>query len=132
MLIPLAIVGRSIAIGASATPVASALRDRNVVTTPIVTATLAPLPAGVRFAWEVEEFDVAGNPVPGTKVSNPAAWWPTPTINAFNGYNGTSTLGNTSSVGSFKQGHRYRITRGLWAECNPWTPIVHSVFMSTP
>jgi hypothetical protein len=95
-----------------------------------LTATSAPLPAGVGFAWIVEEIDlVTGNVVPNTTVINPSAWWATPTTNVFSGYNNTSALGNTANAGIFQQGHKYRITRGVWGPCNDWTPISKTVFL---
>jgi len=98
-----------------------------------LTATTTPLPTGASFWWQVEEIDlVTGNVVPNTTVTNPAPWWSNPTTNVFAGYNGTATLGSTSSAGIFQQGHKYRIARGVWAQCNPWTSISHTVFMSTP
>lgn len=97
-----------------------------------VVATTTALPPGAGFWWQVEEIDAAGNAVPGTTVTNPSAWWPTPLTNNFGGYNGSATLGNTSTPGAFKQGHKYRITRGVWDLCHPWTQAAHSVLMSTP
>jgi hypothetical protein len=89
-------------------------------------ATSAPLPAGAGFAWTVEELDAAGNPIPGKTMSNPSAWWSTPTSNNFSGY----CCNNASSpAGVFQQGHRYRITRGVWGQCNAWRAVSKTVFM---
>lgn len=93
-----------------------------------LTATTAPLPQGAGFWWQVEELDpVTGTVVPNTTVTNPPAWWTNPTTNVFSGYNGAP-----GNPGVFKQGHMYRITRGVWDTCHPWTSISHTVFMSTP
>ena len=96
-----------------------------------LTAT-APLPAGVSTWWRVEGLDPAGNVVPTMTVTNPSAWWTNPTTNVFTGYNGTGTLGSTGSPGVFSQGHKYRITRGVWDSCHPWAQASHTVSMSTP
>jgi hypothetical protein len=89
-------------------------------------ATSAPLPAGVGFAWTVEEIDAAGNAITGKTMTNPSAWWANPTSNNFSGY----CCNNASSpAGVFQQGHRYRITRGVWGSCNPWRAVSKTVFM---
>jgi hypothetical protein len=101
-------------------------------TTYQVTATSAPLPSGGKFWWKVEEIDLTtGNPLPNTTVINPAPWWANPTTNQFWGYNGTSALGNTSNIGVFVRGHKYRITRGVWSSCSPWADLSKTVFMCT-
>lgn len=102
-------------------------------TTYQLTATTAALPVGAGFWWQVEEIDpLTGSAVPNTTVTNPPAWWTNPTTNVFSGYNGTASLGNAANPGLFKQGHKYRITRGVWDTCHPWTSISHTVFMGTP
>jgi hypothetical protein len=89
-------------------------------------ATSAPLPAGAGFWWQVEEIDSAGNAVAGTTMTNPSAWWSNPTATSFSGY----CCNNASSpAGVFQQGHRYRITRGVWGPCNAWTAVSKTVFM---
>ncbi len=98
-----------------------------------LTATTAPLAPGVGFWWQVEELNpTTGSVLPNTTVTNPAPWWANPTTNVFSGYNGTPTLGNTSNPGIFAQGHKYRISRGVWDTCHPFASISHTVFMSTP
>jgi len=101
-------------------------------TTYQLTATSTPLPNGAGFWWQVEELDlVTGNVLPNSTVTNPSAWWGNPTTNVFSGYNGTSTLGNTSNVGLFQQGHKYRITRGVWSSCSPWAAKAKTAYMCT-
>ncbi|HWS90099.1 MAG TPA: hypothetical protein VN282_24230 [Pyrinomonadaceae bacterium] len=90
-----------------------------------LTATSAPLPAGASFWWAVEELDlVTGNVLPNTTMENPSAWWGNPTTNVFQGY-----YNNSSPVGVFKQGHKYRIRRGVWSLCHQWKDISKVVFM---
>ncbi|HVE72141.1 MAG TPA: hypothetical protein VNI54_12295 [Thermoanaerobaculia bacterium] len=74
-----------------------------------VVATTAPLPTGASFSWKVEEIDAAGTVI-GPVSNNPPAWWPTPTYNSFSGY-------------TFQQKRRYRITRGVWSDCYPFTAM---------
>ncbi|MGH9424253.1 MAG: hypothetical protein ACRD3J_30050 [Thermoanaerobaculia bacterium] len=98
-----------------------------------LTATTSALPAGAGFYWSVEEINLSnGTVIPGTTVSNPSQWWGNPLTNNFGGYVGTGTLVNSTNPGVFQQGHKYRITRGVWDPCRPWTQISHTVFMSTP
>jgi hypothetical protein len=90
-----------------------------------VTATNAPLGNGVSFWWKVEEIDVStGAVVPNTTMVNPSAWWPNPTTNVFSGY-----YNNSSPIGVFYQGHKYRISHGVWNSCNPWMAVSKTVFM---
>jgi hypothetical protein len=101
-------------------------------TTYQLTATNAALPAGAGFWWQVEELDpVTGSVLPNTTVTNPSAWWTNSVINVFAGYNGTGTLSG-AAPGIFKQGHKYRISRGVWDVCHPWLAVSHTVFMGTP
>lgn len=89
-------------------------------------ATSAALPAGAGFWWQVEEIDTSGNVVSGTTMTNPSAWWANPTFTNFSGY----CCNNASSpAGVFQQGHKYRITRGVWGPCNPWKAVSKTVFM---
>jgi len=89
-------------------------------------ATSTPLPAGASFWWRVEEIDASGNVVAGTTMTNPSAWWSNPTYNNFSGY----CCNNVSSpAGVFQQGHKYRISRGVWSPCNPWKAVSKTVFM---
>jgi hypothetical protein len=98
-----------------------------------LTATAAPLAPEVGFSWQVEELNpVTGAVLSSTTVTNPAPWWTNPTTNVFSGYNGTASLGPTGNPGVFAQGHEYRITRGVWDTCHPWTSISHTVFLRTP
>ena len=101
-------------------------------TTYQLTATAAFLPSGASFWWRVEEIDLTtGNALPNTTVTNPAPWWANPLTNVFSGYNSTSNLGNISNIGVFQQAHKYRISRGVWSDCSPWTAISKTVFMCT-
>jgi hypothetical protein len=94
-------------------------------TTYQVTATNAPLGNGVSFWWQVEEIDVVtGAVVPNMTVTNPSAWWANPTTNVFSGY-----YNNSSPIGVFYQGHKYRISHGVWNSCNPWIAVSKTVFM---
>ena len=47
-------------------------------------------------------------------------WWVVPYIasNTFPGY-------------TFKLGHKYRITRGTWGPCTPWSAVSKSIYLST-
>jgi hypothetical protein len=81
-----------------------------------VLATMPALPVGASFWWQVEEIDCAGNTVAGTVLTNPAAWWTLPTANNFPGY-------------TFQAGHRYKIRRGVWSSCVPWTEKAKTVEM---
>lgn len=101
-------------------------------TTYQLTATNAAVASGVGFWWQVEELDpVTGSTLPNTTVTNPSLWWTNSVTNVFAGYNGTGTLSGTAP-GIFKQGHKYRISRGVWDVCHPWLAVSHTVFMSTP
>lgn len=99
-------------------------------TTYIVTATVS----GARidgYWWEVGEIDNNGNYISGTVITNPSNWWATNlyNTNTFPGYccNSTVTTGN----GTFYQGHTYRITRGTWGPCTPWTSTSKIIKMCT-
>ncbi len=93
--------------------------------TPVVTT---GLPAGFGFAWFVVEVDGANNPIAGTDVCNPSAWWSGLSTNfcgydGFNNsaYNCTGTVNCTATpVGLFVNGHRYRITRATWSTDCGW------------
>lgn len=75
------------------------------------------LPSDCYFSWEVCELDNSDQCINSTKIYNPSQWWATP-FN-FVGYNGTSTLtGINPGVFSFTK--KYRITRGVWCECESW------------
>jgi hypothetical protein len=90
-----------------------------------LTATNGPLGSGVGFWWMVEEIDVStGAVVPNTTIINPSAWWANPTTNVFSGY-----YNNSSPIGLFYQGHKYRISHGVWNSCNPWLAVSKTVFM---
>jgi hypothetical protein len=94
-------------------------------TTYQLTATNAPLGNGVSFWWRVEEIDVVtGAVVSNTTMTNPSAWWANPTTNVFSGY-----YNNSSPIGVFYLGHKYRISHGVWNSCNPWTAVSKTVFM---
>lgn len=94
-------------------------------TTYQLTATSAPLPSGAYFSWQVQEIDIAtGAVVPSTTMTNPAAWWGNPTVNVFQGY-----YNNSSSVGVFQRGHKYRIERAVWSSCSPWKSVTKVVYM---
>lgn len=97
-----------------------------------LTATADPLPTEAGFWWRVEELDlVSGAVLPATTVTNPAAWWSDPETNDFSGYDGTASLNTSLAPGRFETGHKYRITRGVWDVCNPWTSATHTVFMDS-
>jgi hypothetical protein len=101
-------------------------------TTYQLTATNAAVASGVGFWWQVEELDpVTSSVLPNTTVTNPSLWWTNSVTNVFAGYNGTGSLSGTAP-GVFKQGHKYRISRGVWDVCHPWLAVSHTVFMSTP
>lgn len=88
------------------------------------------LPLGYGYWWQVCQLDNSNNPIPGTTVSNPSAWWTypgtTPFFNTFNGYNGTiasTTLDPQTTPptpGIFDDGKRYRISFGVWSDCRGW------------
>jgi hypothetical protein len=82
-----------------------------------VAATNPPLPPGSKFFWSVEEVDNSGATI-GTPLVNPPAWWSNPTTNNFSGF-------------TFQQNHRYKITRGMWSSCVPWTAITKTVYART-
>ena len=85
---------------------------------------LAPI-SGSHFAWRVEELP-ANNNVIGPPMSNPAVWWVAPYVLI----NTVPTFGGTSPMGTFKQGHKYRITRGVWGNaCQPWVQVSKTVFV---
>jgi|GEM_PF-1005588 len=87
-------------------------------------ATTAALPSGAGFWWRVEEIDASGNVVANTTLTNPSSWWSTPTSTNFSGY----CCNNASSPpGVFLQGHKYRITRGVWDACTPWRAVSKTI-----
>jgi Kelch motif/Galactose oxidase, central domain len=91
-----------------------------------LTATAVPLSAGVSFWWQVEEVDpITGAVMPNTTMTNPAAWWPNPLTNVFATYYNN----NSAPAGVFYQGHKYRISRGTWSACKPWTAVSKSAFL---
>jgi hypothetical protein len=97
-----------------------------------VTATVASVPAGSGFWWEVSEIDLStGLVVPGTTMTNPSNWWD-PSLyytNPFPGYccNPVPITG----IGVFYLNHKYRVTRGTWGPCTPWEATSKSVYMCT-
>jgi hypothetical protein len=93
----------------------------------LVKADVANVPAGSGFWWNVEEIDPAsGAVVPNTTMTNPSAWWSTPHSTTFPGY-----YNNNSPNGVFVQGHTYRIRRGTWSQCSPWSDITKTISMCT-
>lgn len=97
----------------------------------IVTASVASVPAGSGFYWEVSEINPVTNAViPGTTMTNPSNWWGTALYytNTFPGYccNSTVTTGN----GTFLLGHKYRVTRGTWGPCATWQSTTKTVYMN--
>jgi hypothetical protein len=91
----------------------------------VLQATVGTVPPGSGFWWNVEEIDPAtGAVVPNTTMTNPPAWWLTPNSTTFPGY-----YNNNSPVGIFVQGHTYRIRRGTWSQCSPWSEITKTVSM---
>lgn len=99
-------------------------------TTYIVTASVSGSPHS-GYWWEVGEIDGNGNYISGTVMTNPSNWWASNlyNVNTFPGYccNSTITTGN----GTFYQGHTYRITRGTWGPCTPWTSTSKTIRMCT-
>lgn len=93
---------------------------------------LSAIPAVIipKFWWEVSEIDAVGNVITGTTMTNPSNWWSSPFIanNVFPGYccNQTTTTGN----GIFTLGRKYKITRGVWSDCDPWISTTKIVYMS--
>jgi hypothetical protein len=86
-------------------------------------ADVATVPQGSGFWWNVEEIDPAtGATVPNTTMTNPPAWWNTPNSTQFPGY-----YQNNSPYGVFLQGRTYRIRRGTWSQCSPWTEISKTI-----
>ncbi|XOV67703.1 MAG: T9SS type A sorting domain-containing protein [Fluviicola sp.] len=73
-----------------------------------VSATMAPLPSGYSFFWQVDELDPNTNAVISSTV-NPPLWWNYPTYLTFPGY-------------TFLKNHKYRITRAIWSDdgCLQW------------
>lgn len=101
-------------------------------TTYQLSATSPALPAGASFWWQVEEIDlITGNTVPNTTMTNPSVWWPFPITTSFQTYYCPANQTCPSVPGVFQQGHKYRITRGMWAPCRPWAQISKTVFMRT-
>lgn len=90
------------------------LNISNTSTTQVV-ATSAPLPAGAKFSWTVQEIDASGNVI-GPVANNPSAWWPNSAYNDFSGY-------------TFQQKRRYRITRGVWSDCYTFTTISKVLYL---
>ncbi|MCB0629469.1 MAG: hypothetical protein KDD15_07050, partial [Lewinella sp.] len=63
--------------------------------------------------------------LPGTKLTNPSAWWFEDTN--FPGYLSSGTLGDTALPGKFEYGKLYKITRGTWGECRGWNQFTRYV-----
>lgn len=115
--------------------------DFNVTATPIVST--------ASFFWEISELDlVTSSVVPNTTMTNAQTWWYAPFIanNTFPGYNwnyanyalwpATSPMPTPPYSGSgipakgvLKLGHKYRITRGTWSQCAPWSSISKSIYL---
>ncbi|MBI5541361.1 MAG: T9SS type A sorting domain-containing protein [Bacteroidia bacterium] len=89
-----------------------------------VTATMAALPAGALYYWKVEELDANGNTIPNTVMENPSIWWANPLVCTFPQYC-CNDVNNTPN-GKFYPNHTYRITRGTWSSCNPWSDISYT------
>jgi peroxiredoxin len=90
-----------------------------------VTASYPTLPPGYGYYWDVCELDANDNCKAPTLVSNPSAWWTYPAANKFNGYNGTTNLApgtttTSNNPGVFLTSKRYRITFGVWSDCEGW------------
>jgi hypothetical protein len=97
-----------------------------------VTASVASIPADAGFYWEVSEIHpTTGVVISGTTMTNPTNWWHSSLwyTNTFPGYccNSSPITGD----GTFLLGHKYRVTRGVWGPCHPWTQTVKTVYMST-
>lgn len=101
----------------------------------IVTANVASVPAGSGFYWEISEIDSLGNVVPNTSVYNPSNWWDTSLYytNTFPGYDVpiSNFVNTTVGNGKFYLGHKYRITRGTWGPCTPFTTTSKEIYMCT-
>lgn len=84
--------------------------------------------AGFGFSWIVEEIDANNNTV--FTFNNPSCWWyPLTQANNFRGvdcilnnYSGNQTIANCNvpTIGKFRYGRRYRITRGTWNSTCSW------------
>ncbi|HEX8835264.1 MAG TPA: peroxiredoxin family protein, partial [Abditibacteriaceae bacterium] len=75
------------------------------------------------YFWQVAEIDADNKPIPATIANNPPAWWTFSTsrgANTFNGYVGTSSLGDTRRAGIFQTTKRYRISFAAWSPCEGW------------
>ncbi len=79
------------------------------------------------YTWEVSEVtDATGAVVvPGTTMSNPPNWWNISIVNQFPGYLANQSIYSTSifppAVGNFLTCRYYKITRGVWGLCQPYT-----------
>jgi hypothetical protein len=99
----------------------------------IVTANVLAVPAGSGFFWEISEIDNLGNVVPSTTITNPSNWW-NPSLyftNPFPGYDvpNTSFVNTIVGNGKFYLGHKYRITRGTWGPCTPYTTVSKEIYL---
>ncbi|MDP3557078.1 MAG: T9SS type A sorting domain-containing protein [Bacteroidota bacterium] len=102
------------------------------------------------FWWEISEVDLATGTIvtPNTTMTNAQTWWYNPftSNNTFPGYNHNYLnyvawppsspiptppygIGTTPAPGLLKLDHRYRITRGTWGDCTPWTTTSKSIYM---
>lgn len=98
----------------------------------LVTATVSSIPPESGYYWEVCEVNLTTEQqISGTCMVNPSNWWHSSLAlsNTFPGYccNNAPITGN----GIFLQGHKYRVTRGTWGPCHPWSSTVKYVYMST-
>jgi hypothetical protein len=132
----------------SGTTIVGNATDYRITATPVMT------PPG--FWWEISEVDVTtGSVIAGTTLTNNQTWWYAPFIasNAFPGYDYSSTTaplatGYSTSApyatppytstsfpvlnpGKFKLGRKYRITRGVWGTCTPWTSISKTIYINS-
>jgi hypothetical protein len=105
-----------------------------------VSATVSnPIPAGSGYDWYVEQIDAMGVTVPGSQLNNPSGWWSNPYGPlAFPGFNHSSAnsflhdaSGQFPSPGVFRPGYIYKVTRGVWADCTPYTSISHTFGCTT-
>jgi hypothetical protein len=77
---------------------------------------ITPLGDNCTAYWEVAELDNNYNVISGTEVVNPSVW-ANADPNTFNGYEGTSTLGDTTQPGIFSYNKRYQIVYGRTCKC---------------
>ena len=98
------------------------------------TGSYPPLPdASCAYSWTVCEVDLSNGTacIAGTEVTAPTLasqtgpWATFPADNWFNGYNGTSTLGNIAVAGIFDVNKSYKFTYGVECECLSYDEVTY-------